>query len=72
MKITKDTTLAKILEIKGAEKILSKFQVPCLGCAMAQMEMDTLKLSDICNMYGLDINKLLKELNIIAKKKNGK
>jgi len=71
MKITKDTTLAKVLEIKGAEKILSKFQMPCLGCAMAQMEMDTLKLGDICNMYGLDLDKLLKELNIIVKEKNG-
>jgi len=39
-----------------------------LGCAMAQMEMDSLKLGDICNMYGLD--KMLKELNkdIKAKK----
>jgi len=68
MKVTKDTTLAKVLEIKGAEKILSKFEMPCLGCAMAQMEMDSLKLGDICNMYGLD--KMLKELNkdIKAKK----
>ena len=72
MKITKDTTVAKVLDIKGAEKILSKFQMPCLGCAMAQMEMDTLKLGDICSMYGINLNKLLEELNIIAKKKNGK
>jgi len=67
MKITKDTTLAKVLEIKGAEKILSRFEMPCLGCAMAQMEMDSLKLGDICNMYGLD--KMLKELNIDIKAK---
>ena len=63
MKITKDTTLAKVLEIKDAEKILSKFQMPCLGCPMAQMEMDTLKLGDICNMYCIDLDKLLKKLN---------
>ncbi|MBU3941728.1 MAG: disulfide oxidoreductase [Nanoarchaeota archaeon] len=67
MKVTKDTTLAEVLKINGSEKILSKFQVPCLGCAMAQMEMDTLKLGDICNMYGLDLDKLLKELNTISK-----
>jgi len=72
MKITKDTTLAKVLDIKGAEKILSEFQMPCLGCAMAQMEMDSLKLGDICSMYGINLKKLLEELNIIAKKKNGK
>ena len=63
MKITKDTTLAKALEIRGAEKILSKFEMPCLGCPMAQMEMDSLKLGDICSMYGIDLSKLLKELN---------
>ena len=67
MKVTKDTTLAKILEIKGAEKILSKFEMPCLGCPMAQMEMDTLKLGDICGMYGLNIEKLLKGLNKLLK-----
>lgn len=67
MKITKDTTLAKVLEIKGAEKILSEFEMPCLHCPMAQMEMNTLKLRDICNMYGLDLKKLLKELNKLSR-----
>jgi len=67
MKITKDTTLAKVLEIKGAEKILSEFQMPCLGCAMAQMEMDTLNLGDICNMYGINLKKMLEELNKLLK-----
>ena len=63
MKITKNTTLAKVLEINGTEEILSKFQMPCLGCPMAQMEMNTLKLGGICSMYGLDLDKMLKELN---------
>ncbi len=67
MKITKDTTLAKALEIKGAEETLSKFQMPCLGCPMAQMEMNSLKLGDICSMYGLNIEKLLEELNKLLK-----
>ena len=67
MEITKDTTLAKVLEIKGAEEILSRFQIPCLGCPMAQMEMNTLKLGDICSMYGLNLKKLLEELNKLLK-----
>lgn len=67
MKITKDTTLAKVLEIKGAEKILSEFQMPCLHCPMAQMEMASLKLGGICNMYGIDLKKLLEELNKLSK-----
>jgi len=61
--ITKDTVLEKILEIKGADKVLSKFKVPCLGCPMAQMEMSSLKIGDVCKTYGLDEKKLLEELN---------
>ena len=63
MKATKDTTLEKALDIKGAEKILLKYGLPCLHCPMAQMEMGVLKLGDICKNYGLDIKKLLDELN---------
>jgi len=36
---------------------------------MAQMEMSSLKLGDICSMYGLDLNKLLKELNALKGQK---
>ncbi len=50
MKITKTTTLEKVLKIKNAEKVLSKYNLPCLTCPMAQMEMSSLKLGDICNM----------------------
>lgn len=63
MKITKTTTLEKVLKIKGAEKVLSKYNFPCLTCPMAQMEMNSLKLGDICSMYGIDLEKVLKDLN---------
>ena len=53
MKFTKNTTLAAALKVKGAEKILSKHNFPCLTCPMAQMEMNELKLGDICNMYNI-------------------
>lgn len=62
-KINKDTTLSKILKIKGAEGILEKHKLPCLQCPMAQMEIEFLKLGDVCNMYGLDLEKILKDLN---------
>ena len=62
-KITKDTVLEKVLELKGAENVLSKHSVPCLHCPMAQMELNTLKLGQICKNYGIDLEKLLKELN---------
>ena len=62
-KITKNTTLAKIIETKRAEKILAKNGVPCMGCPMAQFEVDKLKIGDVCKMYGLNLEKILKELN---------
>jgi hybrid cluster-associated redox disulfide protein len=62
-KINKDTTLAQILEFGEAEKVLLKYNVPCLGCAFAKMEMEKLKIGDICKMYGIDEENLLKDLN---------
>lgn len=62
-KITKDTTLSLILEKKSAEKVLVKYNLPCLACPYAKMEMDELKIGDVCKMYGIDCRALLKELN---------
>lgn len=62
-KITQNTTLKKILEIKGTEKILEEFNLPCLFCAFAKMEMEKLKIGEICDLYGIDKEKLLKKLN---------
>ena len=61
-KITKVTTLAKILEIMGAEEVLIKHGVPCVTCPYAKMEMDKLKIGEVCKMYGVDLEKLLKDL----------
>jgi len=63
MEITKTTTLAKILKIKGAEKVLAKNGVPCVFCPMAQFEIDKLKIGEVCKMYKLNLEKILKELN---------
>jgi hypothetical protein len=62
-KVTKNTTLAKILEIKKGEDVLSKNGVPCLSCPMAQFEIDNLKIGEVCKMYGLNLSKILKELS---------
>jgi len=62
-KITKDTTLADILEIKGTEEILQKYGVPCATCPYAKTEMDKLKIGEVCKMYGADLEKLLKDFN---------
>jgi hybrid cluster-associated redox disulfide protein len=62
-KATKDTTLQDILKTKGADRILAKHRVPCLSCPMAEMEISDLKIGDVCEAYGIDLEKLLKELN---------
>lgn len=62
-KITNKTTLEKILEKRGAGKILMENGVPCLSCPMAQFELDKLQLGEVCKMYGLNFEKILKELN---------
>ena len=64
MKITKETTLKKILEHKNGSQILMKNRVPCLSCPMASFEIDKLKIGDVCKMYGLNLKKILKELNL--------
>lgn len=68
-KITKDTTLSEILRNEGSQEILAKHNVPCLGCAFMNLEMDKLTLGDICKAYGIDLEKLLKDLNKPAAKK---
>ena len=62
-KITAKTTLSKILKQKNGEAVLHKNGVPCLSCPMAQFEIDKLKIGDVCKMYGLNLEKILKELN---------
>ena len=66
--ITKETTLAEILKNPEVEKILAKYNLPCLNCPFAESEMENLKIGDICQMYGIDTEKLLREINGIYKK----
>lgn len=68
-KFTKDSTLAEMLKKEGAEKVLMKHNVPCVTCPMAQFEIQKLTLGQICKMYGIDAEKLLKELNRTQKLK---
>jgi len=63
MKYTVKSTLKDILSHKRAQEILEKFNVPCLGCAFAQMEMEKLTIGAICQMYDLDLKGILSELN---------
>ena len=63
MKITENTTLAEILQYPELEKILMKYNLPCLSCPFAKMEMENLKIGEVCKMYEINLAELLKELN---------
>jgi hybrid cluster-associated redox disulfide protein len=65
--ITKDTTLEEILKYYEAHTVLAEFSVPCLTCPMAAMEMNKLKIGEICETYGIDCDKLIKKLNDVIK-----
>ena len=64
-KIKNNTTLADILLVPEAEKVLVKYNLPCLGCPFVQTEMESLKIGNVCKMYGIDSKSLLRELNEI-------
>jgi len=62
-KITEETTLAEVLTNPGAERILSKYNLPCLHCPAAAFEMKFLKIGDIAKTYGIKTDMLLNDLN---------
>jgi hypothetical protein len=62
-KVTKETKLSEIMQIPGAMEILSKHRVPCLFCPMASIEMGELAIGQIAEMYNLDADALVKDLN---------
>lgn len=58
--ITKEMIISEILEAKeGAAGILMSNGMGCLGCPSSQME----SLEQAADIHGLDINKLIVELN---------
>ena len=63
MKVTKNTTLEKIIALEKGEEILHKNFVPCISCPMAPLELSDLKIGDVWRVYKLDLEKILKELN---------
>lgn len=70
-KITGETVIGKVICMEDAGIILAKHRFPCIHCPMAKMEMDKLKIGQVCEMYGIDQKPLLKDLNALVSK-NGK
>jgi hypothetical protein len=69
MKVTKKTKLSKLIDDKKAQKVLEKYDFPCLSCPHARIEMESLELGSVCEMYDIDSVKLIKELNEKLNKK---
>jgi hypothetical protein len=70
MKVDEHTKLGKIMKLKGINKILEKHKVPCISCPMAKMEIDSLEIGSVCEMYGLKKKELLLDINHILKHKD--
>lgn len=68
MKVTKDTSLAEIMEVPEFQEILTRHNLPCLSCPFAKSEMEDLKIGEICEMYKINFEKLLKDLNKVCDK----
>jgi len=62
-KINKNDTLAVILKKEGAQAVLQKHNFPCLTCPMAKFEIENLKIGQVCEMYGINLEKVIEELN---------
>ncbi len=60
VKVTKDMLISDVLKLdRGLVPILYNNGLHCLGCPSATAE----SLSDACEVHGLDIDKLINELN---------
>ena len=62
-KFTKETKLSETLKEEKARKILAKYNLPCLTCPFLKTEIEKLTLGQVCELYDIDIERLLKELN---------
>jgi hybrid cluster-associated redox disulfide protein len=59
-KVTPDMIIADILKLdKGTVPILLKIGMHCLGCPSSSGE----SLADACAIHGVDVNKIVQELN---------
>ncbi len=60
-------TIKEIVEKNPkAAEVFAKHGMHCLGCAMAHFET----LEQGCAAHGIDVDKLLKDLNKVVKKKD--
>lgn len=60
MEINKDMKIGELLEVAPEKaEILMEAGMHCLGCPASQAET----LEEACEVHGIDVNELLKEIN---------
>jgi len=65
-KVTKDMIIADILNLdRGTAPILLKIGMHCIGCPSSSGE----SLEDACAVHGVDVDKLVNELNVYLESK---
>lgn len=72
-KITKDNLLIEVLQDPQLRKVLEeKYSLPCLGCPFFSLEASYLTLGDVAKAYGINLEKLISDLNKAKKSKKKK
>ena len=69
--ISENTPLSEVLRIPGAIQILLKNNFPCVACPLAFFEAGTLTIGEVAKMYGLDVGKIVRELNELLARRGG-
>lgn len=60
---TGKSKVSEILAAKKGPEILAKFGVQCPTCPYFAAEAEKLTIGEVCKGYGIDLKKLLAELN---------
>jgi len=64
--ISEGTPLAEVLKIPGAIQVLLRNNFPCVTCPLALFEAGTMTVGEVARMYGLDVEKIVRELRELA------
>ncbi|MDD5221195.1 MAG: hypothetical protein WC309_00280 [Candidatus Paceibacterota bacterium] len=62
-KYTSKTKISELIKDEKNLKILKKHRVPCVFCPFAPIEMNVLEIGRVAKIYGIDLKKLLEDLN---------
>jgi hypothetical protein len=64
--VSEETPLAEVLKIPGAIQVLIRNNFPCVTCPLALFEAGTMTVGEVARMYGLDVEKIVRELRELA------